>query len=226
MWRVYCRQRGRNSSRHGSKFSKTFQLLRVRPEGLQMASIITKGQSIVLQAVDERLTTQHTCVPVNTSFEQVRRRRPPSNQWAIQEITTTDNGVEISVSVDSVVNQMFISRPIDKTLLHRTGRTLLHKITCRISTASTCIMFTDFTLENLDYRRRKHDVIVPCFLKTFEEMIGCYSCNLGVESYTVFGIFEGLGMVMNRFWTWVNIGVYSEHFRGSRTRKTSMTVVP
>jgi hypothetical protein len=100
-WRVYCQQRNRTSPRQGkSKHSKTNQLFRVLPDGLQLASVFKQGPFIILQGVGASTTasisTQHTSV---TSFAEERLLCSPLDQWAIQEITTSNEGQAMATAI-------------------------------------------------------------------------------------------------------------------------------
>jgi hypothetical protein len=102
LWRVYCRHRSRTSPRQGrSTYVKTEQLLREPPDGLRIASVMKQGQFIIYQCSGAlmNITSDTAQNPVIESFEEGRLLRPPLDQWAIQEITVTDDGKAMAQAI-------------------------------------------------------------------------------------------------------------------------------
>jgi hypothetical protein len=102
LWRVYCRHRGRISPRQArSKYFKTDQLLREHPEGLRIATVSQDGPFILLQGSGDFVSAMPPLIPTPAvdTFEQVRLLRPTLDQWAIQEITVTDNGLAMANAI-------------------------------------------------------------------------------------------------------------------------------
>jgi hypothetical protein len=102
LWRVYCRHRSRISPRQGrSTYSKTEQLLREPPDGLRIASVKKQAQLILYQGSGALRSMRHNNAQqtVSQSFEEERLLRPPLGQWAIQEITVTDDGEAMAQAI-------------------------------------------------------------------------------------------------------------------------------
>jgi hypothetical protein len=101
LWRGYRRHRFRTSPRQArSKYSKTEQLVREPPAGMLLASVFPQGQLIMHQGSGS-VAANRTSRPkiVTESFEQVRQMRPSLDQWAIQEIIVTDDGVAMAQAI-------------------------------------------------------------------------------------------------------------------------------
>jgi hypothetical protein len=96
-WRIYRRHRSRTSPRQGrAKYIKTPQLSRTTPEALQLATVFQQGLLILLQGIGSGTTGTTMPVPSATSFEDERLLRSSLDQWAIQEITVTDEGTAMA----------------------------------------------------------------------------------------------------------------------------------
>ena len=101
LWRAYRRHLGRTSPRQGqSKYSKTDQLDREAPEGLHLATTIRKGPYVIYQGSgalkESRIPARKIIRP---NFEQEQGERPVLDQWAIKEVTISDNGIALATAI-------------------------------------------------------------------------------------------------------------------------------
>jgi hypothetical protein len=101
LWRAYRQHRIRTSPRQGrAKYLKTDIVLRTLPNGLRFTTIIKQGQLIHHQGSGHSIPTKSSRRKCTiTSFEQARQARHALDEWAIQEISLTDDGEAIAKAI-------------------------------------------------------------------------------------------------------------------------------
>jgi hypothetical protein len=102
MWRVYRRHLVRTSPRQGrSKYSKTEQHVQQPPKTMLLASVLKQGSLFILQSSGDATVNLPDPILILelVSFDQVRRQREKLDQWAITEITMTDEGKGIAQAI-------------------------------------------------------------------------------------------------------------------------------